>query len=564
MKSKSYQGTNTMTKPLRFAPFIRVSTEKQENRGRSLQDQKAAIIGYVKALGGTIPESCWQYTGQESATPDSHSEKRMFNRLLQDAKKGIFDAVIVCHTDRWSRDNKKSKEGVEILKAAGVRFFTGTTELDLFNPAHEMQLGVLTEFNEYAAKRLALASLLARIASAREQSEKGLAPENLRLPYARIRKPDGTWGLDEEKAEKVRIAVAMFLDADNGTGVEKTAKILGVNYAALNRCFRFTLGDSWHREFISKKFNIHEIVPYRIPAIIEDPATVQAVLDRMQKNKCYTHANKKREYLLSKFVLCGECGSSYSGATPNSAGKSYYTHLNTKRSQCIHSKPVACVDARLLESIVMERLEGMLQSPESIEQKVKEHCSSPVVDEKRKTLNLLENQQRQLKAEIQRLMDGYAKGLFTDEEVQPLIRDKRERAIPLDAEIEKLRSEISNAPTDKEIKKAAQNVSMAVRKAIAHKRTKERVEGKYRDDRKLIESVFGGRDAEGRRLGVYVWKKDGQWFYEMRGNLPWVNKQGQLSREPDEPGSDGTPGGSSPYSTSNRHKSEKHAYTCLC
>lgn len=549
-----------MSKPLRFAPFIRVSTEKQENRGRSLQDQKTAIIGYVKALGGTIPETCWQYTGQESATPDSQSEKRMFNRLLQDAKKGIFDAVIVCHTDRWSRDNKKSKEGVEILKSAGVRFFTGTTELDLFNPAHEMQLGVLTEFNEYAAKRLAMASLLARIASAREQAEKGEAPKNLRLPYARIRMPDGKWGLDEKKAEQIRIAVSMFLDAENGSGVEKTAKILGMNYASLNRCFRFTLGDNWHREFKSQKFNISETVPYRIPPIIEDPATVQAVHDKMQKNKCYTHANKKRDYLLSKFVLCGECGASFSGAWRNARDKVYYAHLDTKRSHCVYAKPAAHIDAVLLESVVMAQLEDMLSSPEAIEQKVKEHCSKTESSEKLQLLSRFENDQKQLKSEIQRLLDGYAKGLFSDEELQPLIQDKRSRATVLDAEIEKLRDELSNTPSEKDIKRAAQNVSRAAKLAFAHKRMKNILENKYRDDRKLVESVFSGKDEHGKRLGVYVLKRDGKWFYELRGNLPWVSREGELLEDYHLMHVDsGDGGGESPSASNN--KTAKRKYT---
>lgn len=547
-------------KPLRFAPFIRVSTEKQENRGRSLQDQKTAIIGYVKALGGTIPESCWQYTGQESATPDSQSEKRMFNKLIQDAKKGIFDAVIVCHTDRWSRDNKKSKEGVEILKTAGVRFFTAATELDLFNPAHEMQLGVLTEFNEYAAKRLALGSLLARIASAREQATAGIAPKNLRLPFARIRQQDGRWGLDEKKAEQVRVAVSMFLDADNGTGVEKTARILGMNYAALNRCFRFTLGDTWQREFTSTKFNIHEIVKYTIPAIIEDPATVQAVYDKMQQNKCYTHANRKRDYLLSKFVLCAECGSSFSGAWRNTRDKVYYAHLDRRRSQCIHSKPAAHVDARLLESLVMEQLDDLLTSPQAIEQKVNELCTGSPVSEKSKTLTLLENEQKQLKAEIQRLMDGYAKGLFSDDELQPLLQEKRTRAIPLDAEITKLRQEVANAPSEKDIKQAAQAVSKAVRRARAHDRFRDSVEGKYKDDRKLIEAVFSGRDSEGRRLGVYVKKVDGKWLYELRGNLPWVGASGEIVTCSNEPDNTGNTGDSTGSSVSDNKKTAQRGY----
>jgi len=549
-------------KPLRFAPFIRVSTEKQENRGRSLQDQKTAIIGYVKTLGGTIPESCWQYTGQESASPDSQSEKRMFNRLLQDAKKEIFDAVIVCHTDRWSRDNKKSKEGVEILKTAGVRFFTGTTELDLFNPAHEMQLGVLTEFNEYAAKRLALASLLARIASAREQAEKGLAPINMRLPYGRIRLSDGTWGLDKEKVDRVHAAVNLYLDADHGKGIERIAEIVGIHHAALSRVLHDSLGDTWCREFKSHKFNISESVKYTIPALIEDPETIKAVHNQIQKNRSFTNANKKISYLLSNFVLCGECGSALSGGWHNSRDKVYYKHLDRKSSQCAYSKPIAYIKARLLESVVMAQLEDMFSSPEAIEQKVKEHCAGLPANEKSKTLTLLENEQRQLKAEIQRLMDGYAKGLFTDEELQPLIQEKRTRVNPLAAEIEKLQQELSNTPSEKEIKKAAQAVSKEAKRLMARKKYQNRLEENYRDDRKLIESVFAGKDAEGKRLGVYVWKVDGKWFYELRGNLPWVNRHGELAEDyyVQCVGS-GNEGDSTPSTASRKYRTAKRAYT---
>ena len=59
----------TDTKGLRFAPIIRVSTEKQERQGESLQTQKEQILQNVKVLGGTIPEYCWEYSGQEHATP---------------------------------------------------------------------------------------------------------------------------------------------------------------------------------------------------------------------------------------------------------------------------------------------------------------------------------------------------------------------------------------------------------------------------------------------------------------------------------------------------------------
>ena len=52
---------NKPTKGLRFAPIIRVSTEKAEKRGESLQVQKDTIIHIIETLEGTIPDYCWKY-----------------------------------------------------------------------------------------------------------------------------------------------------------------------------------------------------------------------------------------------------------------------------------------------------------------------------------------------------------------------------------------------------------------------------------------------------------------------------------------------------------------------
>ena len=69
----------------RFAPIIRVSTEKQERQGEFLRTQKKQIISYVDLLNGLIPEKCWDYTGQEGATPGS--ERKKLDHLLADAEK---------------------------------------------------------------------------------------------------------------------------------------------------------------------------------------------------------------------------------------------------------------------------------------------------------------------------------------------------------------------------------------------------------------------------------------------------------------------------------------------
>ena len=141
---------------LRFAPIIRVSTEGQEKKGESLRTQITQIKQYVQTLGGVIPDHCWQYCGQEHATPNQ--ERRKLDKLLEDSGKNLFDAVIVCDASRWSRDNLRSKVGLETLRKNDIRFFVGTVDYDLFNPEHSFFLGVSAEIGELQARQQTLKS----------------------------------------------------------------------------------------------------------------------------------------------------------------------------------------------------------------------------------------------------------------------------------------------------------------------------------------------------------------------------------------------------------------------
>ena len=121
---------------------------------------------------------------------------------------------------------------------------------------------------------------------------------------------------------------------------------------------------------------------------------------------------------------------------------------------------------------------------------------------------------------------------------------------------------MENTPTEEAIRQRAINISKAVKRSVA-KQVRARLEAKYQHERKLIESVFDGKDVEGKRLGVYIRKEDGKWFYELRGNLPWVNKQGELLNdyyEQEGSGSEGIGGNSAPSSASGKYETANHGY----
>src|SRR5262245_54710578 len=138
--------TTTKKKPLRFAAFIRVSTDRQELQGESLRSQRTQNQRDVDLLGGII--TGW-YGGQEHATPGW--EKQEQDRLLQDAAKGKFDAIIVSHHDRWTRDEERSAYGRKLFKKHGIRFFVSVTESDLFNPEHVLMADQQAIMGKYFA-----------------------------------------------------------------------------------------------------------------------------------------------------------------------------------------------------------------------------------------------------------------------------------------------------------------------------------------------------------------------------------------------------------------------------
>src|SRR5262249_7244624 len=81
--------------------------------------------------------------------------------------RNVFDAVIVAYSDRYSRDNKKSKEGLDIFRQHGIKFYVGGTEMDLFSPEHRLMLGMHSEVGEFFALQQAKKSIENKIAQAR-------------------------------------------------------------------------------------------------------------------------------------------------------------------------------------------------------------------------------------------------------------------------------------------------------------------------------------------------------------------------------------------------------------
>jgi site-specific DNA recombinase len=499
-----------MSEKLRFAPLVRVSTELQEQQGESLNVQKSQILDAVDSLGGIVPQHCWKYSGQEHATPEFEREK--FSRLLADTNKGLFDAVIVFDPSRWSRDNLNSKRGIEVLKTNGIRFFVLTTEYDLYSPQATLFLGMSTEMNEYFALEQARKSILARISKAK----KGI-PSVGAMPYGRtFDRKTGKWGIIAEKHEKIQWAAESYL---SGSPMYSLADTLGVHLTTLWLTLKDRCGDTWELNFENKRVGIKETVTMKIPRLLSE-ATIDAIHQKSQANKTYTHGQTKNRYLLGRVIFCDKCGRTLTGATHSRCQISYYTHPKKEKPVCPR---LNAVRADHIEDAVLIQLLNLSVDLATVE---KSHTDTLTAPEKRlkleKTLSVFKKDLSNVRKKKRKLIDLIASGILSTDDAKPNLDDLKSKEKSFNEEIVKIKSELRNIPDPKVInrksKLARKVLQMVTNKLRATETNLNKM--KWEDKRKLVQAIFSGKDINGNRAGVYVRKNDkGVLEYELRRDL---------------------------------------------
>jgi site-specific DNA recombinase len=528
-------------KPISFAALIRVSTDRQATEGESLKTQRTEIEHAAKQLGGKVAE--W-YGGQEHATPGW--EKKELSRLLADAAKKHprFNAVIVTHPDRWSRDNADSKKGLDILRKAGVKFYVGSAEHDLFNPTATLFLGMSAEIGEFHARLQSQKSIQNRIARAK----RGI-PTCGKLPFARtFDREMGKWGVDTQKQRSIENVARRYLA---GEPMPQLAEELGVNHASLHKTLTKRCGDKWEQTFDCDSLNIHEAVTTTIPPLLPRE-TIKAILAKVEANKTYRHGQPKHPYLLGRMVICEKCGYAYFGQT-NHGERRYYRHAHTKRNRkCESSK--GWVRADELEDAVLRHLFNTFGNPAAFERAVER--ALPNLDAHRQH----EQRLAELDALIGKEMDGRQKvlklvqrGLCDTDEAGEGLREAKEKIDRFQAERDRLAALASNIPSAAEVKQTAASVVSKfnrVSKADVRINAARGVSAgdfkgmKWEDKRDLLQRVFAGKTPDGQRAGVYIeWPKGkgGACRYTIKGlitrsgSLPMTEGTKELMVDPDGP-----------------------------
>lgn len=507
---------------LRFAALRRVSTEQQEKKGESLRTQRTEIEEAVKRLDGMIVE--W-YGGQEHAV--AGHEKKEIDRLLTNAQKKKFNAFIVTHADRWSRDNEKSKQGLKIFREQAVRFFVGLSEFSLFDPAQLFYLGMSAEIGGFQALDKKQKSLVNRI----HRAKRGV-PACGKLPYGRtFDRGTEQWGIDESKRIIIEDIAKRYLESER---LSKLAEEYGMNHANLHKILTKRSGEEWEQTFNSDELNIHETVHTKIPRLLSEK-TIKAIKKKSAANKTYTHGHAKYKYLLSRMVFCGHCGYALFGQR-NHNGHKYYRHNHmAKVRPCPQEK--TWIRADELEDIVMLYLFDCFGNPQAVQKAIEEAIPNlEKIKESQKRIERIGKELEKINKGRDRILRFVVNDSITDSQADKELEALNKKELRLQTEQDRLNENLENLPDINKVKAASKKVSSQFKrytdvKLMLKKKYANREYDKmtYEEKRALVETVFSGKTPDGKRMGVYIeWDKgkNNRWTFNIHGHL--IEEQGLL------------------------------------
>ncbi|MHB1510390.1 MAG: recombinase family protein [Acidimicrobiales bacterium] len=305
---------------MRIATYTRISTD-EVNQPYSLGAQSERLGSYIAS------QEDWElvasFTDQISG---AKLERPGLAGALRAARAGRFDLLLVYRVDRLSRSVRGLAEVLETLDTAGVGFRSATEPFDTTAPAGRMMVQMLGVFAEFER-----ATIIDRVIAGMERkaSQGGWCGGHEPFGYRAVK---GEGRLDADEAESPLIPVIFDLYANKRLGSHAVANWLcdaglstrsgrpwsykSVLSVLRNRTY---LGQVHFRGTWSQ--SVH-------PPLVEEGLfdAVQAILVERGEDVS-KRATNASEYLLTGLVVCGGCGSHFTGtaATGRNATYRYYT-----------------------------------------------------------------------------------------------------------------------------------------------------------------------------------------------------------------------------------------------
>lgn len=461
---------------MRVAIYARVSSEDQAERG-TIENQIEFAAKYCDLHQLEVVE-WYQDDGVTGTIPlEMRDEGR---RLLEDAKAGRFELLLIYRLDRLGRSARIILNAVYDLEQHGVKIRSMTEPFDTGDPNGRFLLTVLAGVADLERE-----TILERMWYGANRAARagkwlgGIVPYGYRVNedgYLEINE-DPLPGMDMSEADVIRLIYRLV--AEEGYSTIKVADYLNalgvppayvkdgrqvkrgkrkVNTAGIWRPARVRnmivnptyKGIHYYGRRTNKK---RELIPREVPAIVSEEIWEKAQ-QVLRDNQLEAMKNAKRQYLLRGLIKCCMCGMTYHGTAysgPGGKPKAYYVcggktaYRGPLQGKCTSKN----VPAEWIEDLVWQECVNFIENPgEAIQElaaamEVRKSQRAALEDEKQKALMALQEKE----AEKQSILDLYRKRIITSLDVEQQLQKIAQERKSLEDRIRELDRQIAAEET---------------------------------------------------------------------------------------------------------------------
>jgi site-specific DNA recombinase len=511
------------------AIYARVSTSNQENEG-TIETQLSAVNNYIYENGfitvNKYIDEGW--SGDNIVRP-------ALDQLRVDAKKKIWETVVIYDPDRLARRYSYQELIMDELKEAGIEVLFVTTPAPK-NGVEKILYGVQGLFSEYERAKIAERFRLGKVRKAKEGHI--IATEapygyNFILKHGKrgdIDFKQGHYVINEYESsvvkeifswiyyEKLSLRQVVIKLKELGIkprkskrGVWNTSTLstlvrnktyigeghFGATYAVVPSDPKRREGYKKNKKTSRRVKPENEWIKIPTPRIIEDELFYKAV-NRLRQNFELSSRNTKNEYLLAGRIYCN-CGQKRGGEGPQKGKHLYYRCTDRVKSFPL---PQKCkekgLNARITDELVWNKITDLMSSPELMKtQLVRWHDNeqksnnSPQINE-----TISKNEIAEINVQIERYVKAYSVGAITLEALKDFTSPLKERVFHL-------KNMLSNAKHEKMEQQPKVEPTLEELQVFAHKAAQTLNSLSFTSKKAIVESIIEKVIGTKNELQVY-------------------------------------------------------------
>lgn len=293
----------------RVAIYVRVSTNEQAAEGYSIAEQTERCRKYCEAMKYTVAR-IYTDPGFSGASLDRPAMQQM----IEDAKEGRFDTVLVYKFDRLSRSQKDTLYLIEdVLLAHNVSFISMSENFDTSSPFGRAMIGILSVFAQLEREQIKERMEMGRIGAAKEGRWRG--GSGVPIGYTYTAGDEGILKIDPYEAMQIKELYDLWLQGISTNEICKrfrakgyTTKYGGWSYAGSIPSI------ITNPVYIGMQRYDGKVFPGLQEPIITQEVYDAAVAD-LERRRSQMSDNQRIAWrgksLLSGLIFCGQCGARY-------------------------------------------------------------------------------------------------------------------------------------------------------------------------------------------------------------------------------------------------------------